>query len=154
MPGWDAALTCRALARQVRGMPATITRLMTSAGPRILSDPLADALASRYTGPYAAALTAATRPSTTAPGVDIGGHQPLVSGGATGHDLLPALTGPSRATVPVTRRTPRGRTTSYTLPTGRQFKGRAADLAAALDAADLTPALDKLTTLVCEDVLR
>lgn len=151
--GLDAAAAeCRDLSRQVRGIPSQLRDAWTSKGVQVLAEPLARRVAASFTGPWSAALSSATRAADRDgdPSVVVGGQAPLVRGGATGTDLLAAVTGPSLATVAVTRRTRNGgRSTSYRLPTGRQFRGRSRDT---VDRA-VADGLDDLVDAAADDLV-
>lgn len=76
-------------ARQLRRMPAELRK---AAGDQVLETvtrPLAAKVASAWTGPYAPALSVSTRARKgTDPLLVVGGSRELLSGGATGRDLV------------------------------------------------------------------
>lgn len=129
MPLTETARTCHAIARQVRAMPSAIVSAVQDHGTDVLAAPVAARLRGAYVGPWARPLAEATtvRPVDGVPAVVVGGAVPLVSGGATGRQLLPALFGASGRVAQVTRRTRGGGSATYPLRTGRQFAGRARD---------------------------
>ena len=120
--------SCRDTARQLRRIPADLRKeLAAEVQPRV-AEPLAGKIAQAFGGPWAGALSTATKARKLAdPTIVIGGGRRLVSGGATGLQLVYGATfgGGSRVST-VTRATSSGSTT-YKVHTTRQFQGKGRD---------------------------
>lgn len=85
------AQACAQAARQLRRVPGDLRRDLGRHVRDEVARPAAAAVntAARSAGPYGRALATAARPRAGAdPAVVVGGRRPLVSGGATGRDLV------------------------------------------------------------------
>lgn len=120
----DFERSCRDTARQLRRMPVELRATIDAEGTDRIAEPVAAAIRSAQSGPWAAPIAAATKAVQAAdPTIAIGGTRPVVSGGASVNQLAPGSEwGGGRRRTRVTRRTRNGgRSTTYTLASTRQF---------------------------------
>jgi hypothetical protein len=123
------ARSCRDTSRQLRRVPAELRKALASEVQGQVAEPLAGKIAQAFTGPWSGALARSTKARKLAdPTIVVGGARRVVSGGASGRQLVYGATfgGGSRVST-VTRRTSSGRSTSYKVHTTRQFRGKGRD---------------------------
>lgn len=111
---------CRLAAQQLRSLPVELSRALPSQVADDVAAPLAADVARAWRGPHARALAASTSAVVQQgqPLVVVGGARRLVSGGATGADLVPGneFGGGNRVATLTSRRG-----NSYKRHTTRQF---------------------------------
>lgn len=87
--GSDFAAACKDASRQMRRLPAELRRTLATEVRDEVAEPMAADIRSAWHGPYAAALSGATKARVqTDPQVVVGGARRVVSGGASARDLV------------------------------------------------------------------
>lgn len=87
--GSDFATACKDASRKMRRLPAELRRALANEVRDTVAEPLAGDIRGAWSGPYARALSAATKARVqTDPQVVIGGSRRVVSGGASARDLV------------------------------------------------------------------
>lgn len=151
------ARACRDTSRQLRRLPRELRAALSSEVQPRVAVPLAAKIANAYAGPWAAPLAASTKARKLAdPTVVIGGARRVVSGGASGRQLVYGATwgGGGVRVSTVTRRTRNGgRPATYKAKTTRQFRGKANDRIFPTIRANGVWILDEFATIV-DDVIR
>lgn len=81
---------CRTLSRELQSLPAAVRAALPEQMMSDVARPLAETIARKWTGPHAAALAASTQARYVRDDVEVfaGGRARLLSGGATGRDLV------------------------------------------------------------------
>lgn len=132
----NAAFTaaCRTLSRDLQSLPAAVRAALPEQMMNDVARPLAETIARKWTGPHAAALAAATQARYVRDDLEVfaGGRTRLISGGATGRDLVwgNEFGGGNRVKSMTSSR---GK--SYRRHTTRQFGGGSDTLLGTADAA-------------------
>lgn len=87
--GSEFAAACKTASRQMRRLPAELRRALGNEVKTRVADPLAADIRGAWSGPYAAVLSAATKTRVgTDPQIIVGGSRRVVSGGASGRNLV------------------------------------------------------------------
>lgn len=85
----DFARDCRAMAAAVKKLPSDVRAELGREVKTRVAEPLAQKIAEQAHGPYGRALAASVKVRVSAdPTIVVGGTRPVVSGGATGRDLV------------------------------------------------------------------
>ena len=153
----EFARSCKDTARSMRRLPKELRQALSSEVQPRIAEPLAGKIAQAYAGPWAAALAASTKARKLAdPTIVIGGRRRVVSGGASGRQLVYGATwgGGGVRVSTVTRRTRNGgRPATYKAKTTRQFRGKANDRIFPTIRANGAWVLDEFAGIV-DDVIR
>jgi hypothetical protein len=153
----DFERACRDTSRQLRRVPAELRRTLAAEVSARVADPLAARIASRWSGPYAAVLSAATRSRKGAdPVLVVGGRRPVTSGGAAASQLVYGTEfGGGKRKTRTARGTQRrrrggaGETAVYDLRSTQQFTRRAPAIIPTL-RADAPAAIERWSDVVLE----
>lgn len=121
----DFERALRETARGMRRLPADVRRAIAARATAEVAQPVAQAMAARFTGPWARVLAAGTKARKQAdPTIVVGGARRVVSGGASVRQLAYGNEwggGVRRARVSRSTRGG-GRSTTYTARVTRQFR--------------------------------
>jgi len=125
MSSEDFERACREAARGMRRLPAEVRKAIAARAMPEVAQPVAAAMAARFTGPWARVLSAGTKARKQAdPTIVVGGARRVASGGASVRQLVYGNEwggGARRSRVSRSTRNG-GRSTSYTARTTRQFR--------------------------------
>ena len=120
--GQEFARECKEAARNLRRLPKELRRALSNEVRDQVAEPLAADIRAAWSGPYARALSAATKTRAAAdPQIVVGGSRRVVSGGASARDLVfgAEFGGGRRVTVIPTRPGRRGHRRHTTRQFGR-----------------------------------
>ena len=121
----EFARNCREVSRQLRALPSEMRRELSSGVQDEVAVPEASRVKAALSGPWGSALAASTKARKLAdPTIVVGGTRRVVSGGASGRDLVygSQFGGGGRVST-VTRRGP-GRPSTFRRRSTRQFAGK------------------------------
>lgn len=143
---------CRDASRDLRRLPRDVKAALKVRTRPEVADPLAGTIRSTFRGPYAAALSTATKSRASGdPKIVVGGARRVVSGGASPRDLVFGdQFGGGKRVGTVTRRTRHGSTT-YRRRTTAQFKTARPTIYPTI-RRELPHVLDRFATII-EEVL-
>lgn len=125
MSSEDFEQACKDAARGLRRLPAEVRKAIATRATDEVARPVAQAMAARFTGPWAVVLAAGTKARKQAdPTIVVGGARRVVSGGASVRQLVYGNEwgGGARRTRVSRRTRGGGRSTSYTARTTQQFR--------------------------------